>query len=124
MYYPYSLISPSLHLIPYPPTITGIPVTLLEVNQSKADAAKLAIESTYKSSSAYKSGKMTEGQVSQLLAKLTPTDRYSELSSVDLVIEAGYENMDVKKRIFSQLDQACKKEAILASNTSYLGELH
>ena len=57
-----------------------------------------------------------------MLNMLTPTESYSDLGSVDLVIEAGFENMEVKKQIFTQLDQKCKKDAILASNTSYLGE--
>ena len=66
---------------------------------------------------------MTPERLSKLLEKLTPTERYSDLSTVDLVIEAGFENMQIKQQIFTQLDQVCKKDAILATNTSYLGGL-
>jgi 3-hydroxyacyl-CoA dehydrogenase len=66
-------------------------------------------------------GKLTQEQKDAMMAGLyAVSDDYSTLSDVDLVIEAAFEDMGVKKEIFSKLDEICKPGAILASNTSYL----
>jgi 3-hydroxyacyl-CoA dehydrogenase len=67
-----------------------------------------------------KKGRMTAEQVEQAMGLLTPTLEYSDLADCDLVIEAVYESMDVKKDVFGKLDEVVKEGAILASNTSYL----
>jgi 3-hydroxyacyl-CoA dehydrogenase len=59
-------------------------------------------------------------QVEQRMALITPTLDYAAMNNVDLVIEAVFEQMDVKEKVFKQLDAVCKPGAILASNTSYL----
>jgi 3-hydroxyacyl-CoA dehydrogenase len=79
-----------------------------------------SIEKTYKSSSAYKSGKQTDEQVKRLTDLVKCTTEYATLSTADIVIEAGFEDMNIKKQIFANLDKVCKDTAILATNTSYL----
>ncbi|NWM10750.1 3-hydroxyacyl-CoA dehydrogenase, partial [Escherichia coli] len=65
-------------------------------------------------------GRMTAEQVEGAMGLLNPTLDFGALGECDLIIEAVYENMDVKKDIFSKLDKIAKPGAILASNTSYL----
>jgi 3-hydroxyacyl-CoA dehydrogenase len=65
-------------------------------------------------------GKLTEEQVFKAMGNLNPTLDFAALADCDLIIEAVYENMDVKKDIFTRLDRIAKPGAILASNTSYL----
>ena len=67
-----------------------------------------------------KRGKLTEDEAAQAMSLLTPSLAFDDLGSADLVIEAVYENMDLKKDIFTKLDRIAKPGAILASNTSYL----
>ena len=67
-----------------------------------------------------KKGRMTMEAVDTAMGLLTPTLSYDDLADCDLVIEAVYENMDVKKKVFAKLDDVVKDGAILASNTSYL----
>jgi 3-hydroxyacyl-CoA dehydrogenase len=96
----------------------GIPVVLLETQQEALDRGLATIRRNYENSA--KKGKLTSAQVEQRMALLTPTLDYAALADADLVIEAVFENMDVKQTVFSQLDKVCKQGAILASNTSYL----
>lgn len=98
----------------------GIPVTLVETSQDLADASIKRIEGTYKASSAFKSGKLTEYAVGKLTGLITPSGDMQTLATADLVIEAVFENMEVKKDIFGKLEKLCKPDAILATNTSYL----
>jgi 3-hydroxyacyl-CoA dehydrogenase len=98
----------------------AIPTTLVETTIEAARTARERIERTYKSSSAYKSGKMTDAKVDQLLNFITFTDNMQSLSLADLVVEAVFENMEVKKEIFRKLESICQPNAILATNTSYL----
>lgn len=90
------------------------------MSPEKAQTAMASIERTYKSSSAYKSGKQTDEQVKRLTDLVKCTTEYASLSAADIVIEAGFEDMKIKKQIFTNLDKVCKKSAILATNTSYL----
>lgn len=96
----------------------GIPVVLLETNQEALDKGVATIQKNY--ASTLKRGRLTQDQVNLRLDKLLPVLSYDKLHDVDLVIEAVYENMDVKKEVFTQLDQVMKPGAILASNTSTL----
>lgn len=98
----------------------SFPVTLVEMTQEAAAAALHRIETTYKSSSAYKQGRMTDAKVNSLLGNLTVTTDIADLSNRDMVIEAVFENSDIKKDIFRKLDGICKHDAILATNTSCL----
>jgi 3-hydroxyacyl-CoA dehydrogenase len=96
----------------------GIPVTILEMQQDALDRGTGIMRRNYEG--AAKRGRMTGPQVDAAIGLLTPTLDYADLTDCDLVIEAVYENMDVKKQVFARLDDVVKPEAILASNTSYL----
>jgi len=65
-------------------------------------------------------GKITEEQAEEILSRVSGTTELSLLDDVDLIIEAAVENMEIKKQIFRELDEICKPEAILATNTSSL----
>jgi len=96
----------------------GIPVVLLEMKQEALDKGLATIRRNYDNSA--KKGKLKAEQVEQRMALVTPTLSYDAFKDVDLVIEAVFENMDVKRQVFETLDAVCKPGAILASNTSYL----
>ena len=96
----------------------GIPVTILEMKQEALDRGTAVMRKNYEN--AAKRGRMSGEQVEQAMGLLTPTLDYDDLADCDLVIEAVYENMDVKKQVFGKLDEVVKQGAILASNTSYL----
>jgi 3-hydroxyacyl-CoA dehydrogenase len=96
----------------------GLPVVLLETTQAALDKGVATIRTNYENSA--KRGKLTAAQVEQRMALVTPTLGYESLRDVDLVIEAVFENMDVKEGVFRTLDEVCKPGAMLASNTSYL----
>jgi 3-hydroxyacyl-CoA dehydrogenase len=96
----------------------GIPVTLLEINQDALDKGLKGLEKIYQG--AVKKGKSTQEAADKCLSLIAGTTHYDDFSDVDLVIEAVFESMDVKKQVFGKLDEVCKDGAILASNTSYL----
>ena len=96
----------------------GIPVTIVEMGQEALDRGAALMRKNYEATAA--KGKLTVEQVSKAMGLLTPTLDFSALADCDLIIEAVYENMDVKKEVFGRLDKIAKPGAILASNTSYL----
>lgn len=96
----------------------GIPVTLLEQKQEALDKGLAVIRRNYEGSAA--KGKITQGQVEERMSLLSGTLSYDDLSQADLVIEAVFEKMTVKRAVFEALDRVCKPGAILASNTSTL----
>ncbi len=96
----------------------GIPVTLLEANQGALDRGLGIIEKNYASTA--KKGRITEEDAKQRMSLLTGSLDYQALSAVDLVIEAVFEDMDLKKSVFERIDKICKPGCVLASNTSYL----
>lgn len=96
----------------------GIPVTIVEMQQEALDRGTGVIRKNYDASAA--KGRFKPEQVDQMMGILTPTLNLDDLADCDLIIEAVYENMDVKKDIFGKLDKIAKPGAILASNTSYL----
>ena len=96
----------------------GIPVVLLEMTQEALDKGMATIRRNYDNS--MKKGKLKPEQVEQRMAAVSGTLDYRGFADVDLVIEAVFENMDVKRQVFETLDKVCKSGAILASNTSYL----
>jgi 3-hydroxyacyl-CoA dehydrogenase len=96
----------------------GIPVTLLEMKQDALDRGVGVIRKNYENTAS--KGKLTVEQVQQRMALLKPTLSYDDLRDADLVIEAVFETMAIKKDVFAKLDKSVKKGAILASNTSYL----
>lgn len=96
----------------------GIPVVLLEQKQEALDRGVATIRRNYENT--MKKGRITAEQVEERMALLSTTLSYDDFADVDLAIEAVFENMDVKKAVFSELDRVMKKGAILASNTSTL----
>ncbi|WP_022672829.1 3-hydroxyacyl-CoA dehydrogenase NAD-binding domain-containing protein [Novosphingopyxis baekryungensis] len=96
----------------------GYPVTIVEMKQEALDSGTGVIRKNYENSAA--KGRFTNDQVEQWMGQLTGSLSQDDLADCDLIIEAVFENMDVKKEIFGNLDRICKPGAILASNTSYL----
>jgi 3-hydroxyacyl-CoA dehydrogenase len=96
----------------------GIPVVLLEMTQEALDKGLSTMRRNY--GGALKKGTLTEAALDQRMALVTPTLDYALLKDVDLVIEAVFESMEVKKTVFEKLDQVVQQGAILASNTSAL----
>lgn len=96
----------------------GINVKLLEMSPENLTRGINAIKERY--TQALNRGLMNEQQLTQCMNLIEGTCDYKDLANVDLVVEAAFETMAVKKEIFSTLDKVCKPETILASNTSYL----
>ena len=96
----------------------GIPVTIMEMKQEALDHGLSVVQKNYDSSAA--KGRFTAEDVTKRMALLTGTLKMEDLSDCDLVIEAVFERMDVKKDVFAKLDKIAKPGAILASNTSFL----
>ncbi|OMG67421.1 3-hydroxyacyl-CoA dehydrogenase [Stutzerimonas balearica] len=96
----------------------GIPVKLLEINEEALGRALQRARDTYGAS--VKRGSLTEEAMEQRLKRVEGVTGYAALADVDLVIEAVFEEMDVKRQVFERLDAVCKPGAILASNTSSL----
>jgi 3-hydroxyacyl-CoA dehydrogenase len=96
----------------------GIPVLLKETDQAALDRGLATIQKNYANS--VKRGRFTQQFMDERLKLITPTLSYDDFGSVDMVIEAVFEGMALKKQIFGELDRVCKPGAILASNTSTL----
>jgi 3-hydroxyacyl-CoA dehydrogenase len=96
----------------------GIAVALLEMKQEALDKGLATIKKNYDNTA--KKGRITEAQVAERMALIQPTLGYDAMKDADLVIEAVFENIDVKQQVFKTLDEVCKPGAILASNTSAL----
>jgi len=96
----------------------GIETTILDLNADALTRGLGVVRKNYEISA--KRGRMTDAEVEERMALLKSTCEYSDLGDMDLVIEAVFEKMEVKKAVFSSLDSVCKPGAILASNTSTL----
>jgi 3-hydroxyacyl-CoA dehydrogenase len=96
----------------------GIPVTIIEQEQAALDRGLGVIRKNYENTA--KRGRLTMDDVEKRMSLLSPNLDLSQLSDCDLIIEAVFENMDIKKDVFGRLDKIAKPGAILASNTSYL----
>jgi 3-hydroxyacyl-CoA dehydrogenase len=96
----------------------GIAVTIVEQAEEALNRGVGVIRKNYEASAA--KGRLTTEQVEKAMGLLTPSLSLDDLSDCDLIIEAIFENMDVKKEVFGKLDAIAKPGAILASNTSYL----
>ncbi|QNE31146.1 3-hydroxyacyl-CoA dehydrogenase [Sphingomonas sp. NBWT7] len=96
----------------------GIPVTIVEMQQEALDRGTGVMRKNYEASAA--KGRIKPDAPEKAMGLVTPTLNLEDLADCDLIIEAVYENMDVKKELFTKLDAIAKPGAILASNTSYL----
>ena len=96
----------------------GIPVIVIESEQGMLDRGMEMIRKNY--TSTVSKGRMTEEEAEARLTLIEPTLEFERVSEADIVIEAVFEDMDLKKKIFTRLDALCRAEAILATNTSSL----
>lgn len=96
----------------------GIPVILKEADRAALDRGLATIQLNYGNS--VKRGRFSQQFAQERLKLITPTLIYDDFSNVDLVVEAVFEGMALKKQVFKELDRVCKPGAILASNTSTL----
>ena len=96
----------------------GIPVLLKEVDETALRRGLATIRKNYESSRA--KGRRTADELERLIARITPTTTYDLFDEVDIVVEAVFENMDLKKAAFADLGRVTRPECILASNTSTL----
>jgi 3-hydroxyacyl-CoA dehydrogenase len=96
----------------------GIPVLLKDTDQAALDRGLASIQKNYATS--VKRGRFTQEYVDERMKMIKPTLSYDDFASADLVIEAVFEGMALKKEVFAELDRVCKRGAILASNTSTL----
>jgi len=97
---------------------TGVPVTLVEQTKEALERGLGVIRRNYETSA--KRGRISSDDVERCMSLITPTVNYDDLSQVDLIIEAVFESMPIKKDVFGKIDRIAKQGAILASNTSYL----
>jgi len=95
----------------------GIPVTLIEINDEALARGLSIIDKNYAGS--VKRGKLSEDKAAKCRALISGSTDYASLANADLVIEAVFEDPELKKQIFTRLDSVCKPGVILATNTSY-----
>ena len=96
----------------------GMPVKMLDMKQDALDRGIATIRKNYESQ--VKKGKLTQEKYEERMRLLSTTLRYDDLGDADMVIEAVFEEMGVKEKVFKELDRVMKPGAILASNTSTL----
>jgi 3-hydroxyacyl-CoA dehydrogenase len=96
----------------------GIPVLLKEVEQAALDRGLATIRRNYENS--VKKGRFSQAVMDQRMALIHPQLTYDGFAQADLIIEAAFEGMDLKKRIFGEIDKIAKPDCVLASNTSTL----
>jgi 3-hydroxyacyl-CoA dehydrogenase len=96
----------------------GIPVILKEADQPALDRAMEAIRKIY--SSTVQKGRLTQQQMDERLARIEPTLTYDRFREADIVVEAVFEGMELKKKVFAELVRVTRHDAVLASNTSTL----
>jgi 3-hydroxyacyl-CoA dehydrogenase len=96
----------------------GIPVLLKEVGQEALDRGLAVIRKNY--AATVQKGRLTQAQMDERLARIEPTLTYDRFREADIVVEAVFEGMALKKSVFAELDGVTRPDAILASNTSTL----
>ena len=96
----------------------GIPVKVLEASQEALDKGMAKVRANYETS--VKRGSLAADEMERRFARIEPVTEYDAIAQQDVVIEAVFENMDVKKEIFTKLDAVMKPGAMLLSNTSAL----
>ncbi|MCI0705313.1 MAG: 3-hydroxyacyl-CoA dehydrogenase NAD-binding domain-containing protein [Planctomycetia bacterium] len=96
----------------------GIPVLLKEIDQPALDRGLATIRKNY--ANTVRKGKLTQQQMDERLARIEPTLSFERFKEADIVVEAVFEGMALKKQVFAELDKVTRPDAILASNTSTL----
>ena len=96
----------------------GLPVTMVERDEPSLARGRANVEKVYDALVA--KGRMSAEAKSRVMARFSGATSYDAFGQVDLVIEAVFEDMAVKKAVFAELDRVCKPGAVLATNTSYL----
>ena len=96
----------------------GLPVTMIERDAESIARGRANVEKVYNGLVA--KGRMTDAAQAAVMARYTGSTSYADIAQVDLVIEAVFEDIEVKKAVFRELDRVCKPGAVLATNTSYL----
>ncbi len=96
----------------------GLPVTMIERDAESIARGRANVEKVYNGLVA--KGRMTDAAKAAVMARYTGSTNYADIAQVDLVIEAVFEDIEVKKAVFRELDRVCKPGAVLATNTSYL----
>ncbi|GAA6121018.1 3-hydroxyacyl-CoA dehydrogenase NAD-binding domain-containing protein [Acidovorax sp. FG27] len=96
----------------------GLPVTMIERDDASLARGRAHVEKVHDGLVA--KGRMTADAKAAVMARYTGSTRYEDIAAADLVIEAVFEDLEVKKAVFRELDRVCKPGAVLATNTSYL----
>jgi 3-hydroxyacyl-CoA dehydrogenase len=96
----------------------GVPVIVTEGDQAALDRGMSLIRGNYAATVA--KGRLSQAAMDASMALITPTLNFDDIADSDIVIEAVFENMDLKKDIFTRLDALCRPDAVLATNTSSL----
>ena len=97
---------------------SGLPVIMIERDHEALARGQANVEKVYDRLIA--KGRMSLSQKSEIMARYRGSTEFADLSQVDMVIEAVFERLDVKRGVFAQLDKVLKPDAVLASNTSYI----
>jgi len=96
----------------------GIPVVLKDVSQEALNRGLAAISRNY--ANTVKKGRLSQDEMARRMALIRPTITYDDFAEADIIVEAVFENMELKKKTFAEIDAVAKPDAILASNTSTL----
>ena len=96
----------------------GLPVSILESSREALDRGMAIIRKNYAATVA--KGRLSQAEMDARLARIAPTVDDADLGAADVVIEAVFEELTLKKEVFARLDRVCKPDAILATNTSTL----
>ena len=97
---------------------SGLPVIVLEDSQDALDRGVETVRKNY--AATVSKGRLSQTVMDERMALITPTTNYDDVQNADIVVEAVFEDMDVKRHVFETLDTVCKSDAILATNTSTL----
>ena len=96
----------------------GIPVTIIDVSEEALDKGLAVVAKNY--AATVSKGRLSQAEMDERLARISGSVGYEDVRGADIVVEAVFERMDLKQEVFRQLDAVCKRDAVLATNTSTL----